>query len=1003
MPNHYQFHDTVVLRHPVYSFQQFDKNNLAAKLQDSFFRDAIYLCSPTVFDELKKCSFDYTKLNAKLKNTVLKYFNRMCYRPTPFALCAAVSTVKWTGYADEIQVDELNFKPHVKLSYAKSLQVAAEILETVRPMLYVRANATLYKVGKQYRYIKSMQDDTDKITFYIASADATSLLSKVLKFGSRQRVAEDITAFIIQKTNCKATEAAEYLQSLLEEQILVDAHALNITGKDYLQKLSSLKLLNGIDNGNGLYQNLNHVDNALTLSNYLGHYKSRLQKNDLYINLESISQNGAISSVHQKAILDGLHCLTQLNQPQAPKGMSLFLQQFNKKFEGQTIPLLQALDPEVGVGYSDLTSGSESLNFADGIGWGMVSTSADTVKWGQLQSLILKKWMAGGKYQPVILCAEDVNIAAPPEGNNLPSTLSVMFRPAGEKIFIEQVAGITATSLIGRFTPVSDEIDALAQHIASHEANSNPGVIYAEIVHVCHKQTANIDRRNHIYPYEIVMLTPSVTEEDYQIPLSDLWVSVQNNEVIMWSAKHGKRVIPRLSSAFNYQRDDLAAFRFLCDLQHVGVQTNFNFAIENVYLGLDFYPRVEFEQAILQCAQWHPDISVFTPIINEKNEQKRLEAFSQLRHQLQFCKYVALTQHDHQLVFNLDNPADVDFFMETVQPLKKIVIREVLAKSIDNPTLFNKNKEGVASQFIATVYHNRVVYQPKPLILTAFKKQVVRRFSPGTEWLYLKLYSHQARTNEIIGTAICQAVRLALKADLIKQWFFTRYNDPEHHIRLRLKVRQGKHQNVISIFNQETGDYHQQGLLSNIIIDTYHRELERYPNIDAFENIFFNSSDWVCRYFNSIWQQLNQEDCLSFAFLTTRSLLQAAGFSSRERMNYLTGVVDSFFNEFSHVPGLKYQLDLTYRKYKGVVTNFQDSRSFYAQYKLVEIAEKNSENLTTYFGQIKAIQLKFKHLADIIHMHLNRIFADQPREQECTLYYLLLKYEKSSRYISQAV
>jgi thiopeptide-type bacteriocin biosynthesis protein len=499
------------------------------------------------------------------------------------------------------------------------------------------------------------------------------------------------------------------------------------------------------------------------------------------------------------------------------------------------------------------------------------------------------------------------------------------------------------------------------------------------------------------------MLTPSLLDEHYQISLSELWVSVQNNEVIMWSAKHGKRVIPRLSSAFNYQRDDLAAFRFLCDLQHVGVQTNFNFAIENLYPGLDFYPRVEFEQAILQCAQWYPDISVFTPIFNEKNEQKRLDGFAQLRQQLQFCKYVALTQHDHQLIFNLDNSADVAFCLETIQPLKKIVIREVLADSIDKPMLFNKNKQGMASQFIATIYHNRVVYQPKILNRPALKKQAVRQFSPGTEWLYLKLYSHQARTNEIIGTAICQTIRRAIKEDLITQWFFTRYNDPDHHIRLRLKVRPGKHQNVISLFNQQIATYHQQGLLSNVVIDTYRRELERYPDIDAFENIFFNSSDWVCHYFNSMWHQLNQEDCLSFAFLTTRGLLQAAGFSSAERMNYLTGVVDSFFNEFSQVTDLKYQLDLTYRKYKEVVKNFQDSRSFYTQHKLIEIAEKNCENLTIYFGQIQAVQVKFKHLADVIHMHLNRIFADQPREQEFTLYYLLLKYEKSSRYISQAV
>jgi thiopeptide-type bacteriocin biosynthesis protein len=1001
----YQFHDTLVLRHPVYSFTQFSEDSLAVKLQDRYFRDAIYLCSPTVFDELKKCGFEYDRLSSKLKNTLLKYFNRMCYRPTPFALCAAVNTVNWADSGNNILLNAATYKPHVKLSYGRSLKIAAEMLPLSQHQLRVKANATLYKIGKQIRYIKCLQEDADKITFYIASADATVLLNKVLSYTAARRSKDEVLTFTAQKVGCSIDVAAEFLQTLLNEQILVDADTPNITGADYLQKRNLLTHTNDRQVGCNLYQDLKPVVNTADFHGYLNQYRACLQKNDLYVNLESKIKNGRVDAVHQKAISDGLKFLAHINQPHVPSGISRFAQQFNKKFEGQTVPLLLALDPEVGVGYIALTAGSEPLNFADDIAWDRTLTNSDALDWGQLQSLILKKWMAGGKYEPINLSATDLNTFDRSEQGKLPSTLSVVFRLAGEKVLIEQVAGVTATSLIGRFTPVNAEIDALARDITSLETDSNPGLIYAEILHICHKQTANIDRRNHIYPYEIVTLTPSTLADRHQILLSDLYVSVRNNEVILWSGKHGKRVIPRLSSAFNYQRDDLAAFRFLCDLQHVGVQTNFNLAIENLYPGLDFYPRVEFEQAVLQCAQWHLNNEVVASLVSEKDKKKRLAAFGQLRQQLQLCKYVALTQHDHQLIFNLDDPVDVCFFLETIQHMKKVVIKEVLIDTINNPVLFNEKHEGVSSQFIATLYHDQAVYQPQALDRHPSIKQPVRQFLPGSEWLYFKLYSHSVRTNEIIGTVIHKMINRGLKEGWITQWFFTRYNDPDHHIRLRIKVSPGNQQMVIKLFNQAANQYLNEGLLSNVNIDTYCRELERYPDIDAFENIFYHSSDWVSSYLNRTWIELTQDDCLSFAFLTTRDLLKAAGFSSQERLDYLTSIVKAFSTEFSEVPDLKYQLDITYRKYKNALFKLKDTQSYYAQYRLSNITGTNSHNITAYFNQILTLPLesRFKHLSDIIHMHLNRIFADRPREQEFTLYWMLLKYEKSSKYLNQAV
>jgi len=70
--------------------------------------------------------------------------------------------------------------------------------------------------------------------------------------------------------------------------------------------------------------------------------------------------------------------------------------------------------------------------------------------------------------------------------------------------------------------------------------------------------------------------------------LSDLWVRYENNEIILESKKLGKRVIPRLSSAYNYNHSDLPVFRFLCDLQHQSIQSNLTLNLSSLFPALTF-------------------------------------------------------------------------------------------------------------------------------------------------------------------------------------------------------------------------------------------------------------------------------------------------------------------------------------------------------------------------------------------------------------------------------
>lgn len=65
-------------------------------------------------------------------------------------------------------------------------------------------------------------------------------------------------------------------------------------------------------------------------------------------------------------------------------------------------------------------------------------------------------------------------------------------------------------------------------------------------------------------------------------------------------------------------------------------------------------------------------------------------------------------------------------------------------------------------------------------------------FFPGDPWTYFKLYAASQQHNDIIAGPLREIVQMLQAEELIDQWFFIRYSDPEPHLRLRFHVRQDK-------------------------------------------------------------------------------------------------------------------------------------------------------------------------------------------------------------------
>src|SRR5262249_55010048 len=139
------------------------------------------------------------------------------------------------------------------------------------------------------------------------------------------------------------------------------------------------------------------------------------------------------------------------------------------------------------------------------------------------------------------------------------------------KLVAPMVVGPSGVTLFGRFCHGDPELRRCVEaHLRAEEA-LRPEAVFAEVVHLPDGRMGNILCRPVLRGHEIAFLGRSGAASIGQIPLADLYLTLADGRIVLWSRQLGREVIPRLTSAHNFARESLGLYRFLCALQGEGV------------------------------------------------------------------------------------------------------------------------------------------------------------------------------------------------------------------------------------------------------------------------------------------------------------------------------------------------------------------------------------------------------------------------------------------------
>ncbi|MEM1134441.1 MAG: lantibiotic dehydratase [Bacteroidota bacterium] len=1024
MNNNYAFYPKLILRAPALPFQsEVSISIIKAYLQNKDFQEALFLASPGIHAKCKawlQGEITNFKEEQKLIVTLVKYYSRMFSRCTPFGLFASCTVLNW-GDVSHITFDPERRYQHTRLDmyYLCALAQHLAKMPFIKERLKYYPNNSIYTVCGEVRYIEYQYINGER-NHQISAVATSPYLEKVLTLCEKGLTPVAITTAIVDEDINKET-AQEFVNELIEAQLLVSELDPAVTGQEFIyQILLVLERIYEQDNLETLGQIIKLLKNTEGLLRELGKSTSvnmvnyqkviaGLEKFGIPFESNKLFQTDYIRSVsgasvsrqYQQQLLESFQVLQYLTPPNNPDQLNRFIQQFYGRYEDKEMPLLQVLDAESGIGYA-ANNDKGNAPLVEDLNLNEVPSEVITFKRTEAFQLLYKKIRAAEKKGQHTVTLEEAEIKNLPQPNfNLPPSLSVTFKIVdAKKLYIESFSGSSAANLLGRFAHANTQINKAITEIAASEQQQNPDVLFAEIVHLPEKRVGNILLRPVFRQYEIPYLTHSALHPKNQIKLQDLYISIKNGQIVLRSKKLNKVIVPRLSTAHNYTYQSMPIYHFLCDLQHQGLQPHLSLQLDHKQFGTSFLPRICYKDIILYPASWQltkGDVQVLI----RSNKQERASNIEKFKKQWDIPRYFTLVDGDRELLVDIENELMVTAWLETIKHRKIINLREFLFDPSENPVR-DLHENAYTNQFIAALIKKKTCYQVPDFLLQKQDKQVVREFSLGSEWLYYKFYCGVEMADKILIEVIKPLVQQLKSEVLVDQWFFIRYADPHHHLRIRFHLKDtSKIGEVILHIREYISPYEAENIIWQSQTATYYRELDRYGNyaITQTEALFSEDSSRVLTLLEEFAFSDDNADLRWLSSLGIANiLLDIFDYDLQAKLVLMEKLKTSFAKEFNMNKALKLQIDKKYRHYRPQIValftgnpsdlfNLNAMCKSYQQLKplaqkLIKVHTANNQSADTIVGSF-------------IHMHLNRLIASNQRLHELLIYDFLFRNYQS--------
>lgn len=1047
--NFFEAANFFILRAPIFSVDKyietfdndFSKEALTKRLielcGDTAIREAIAVSSKSLNEAIIRLeNGENPKKKDQIISSILKYIIRVTTRTTPYGLFSGVLVGEFDEKTD-IRLDLRKF--HVKrarpdMQWLFAVMRRIENNEEILPELYVRANdiCTINGSRLDIAYIsnygqmhKENSDDnlsasiryTSQVKFVMEAAKTPikyGELLNIIKKNNPETPIEKIRNFLKQLLNY------EYLLTNIRPPLINNAPFDYIVSrlegieaaKDIYLSLTELQALinkyNNLAIGEG-YELYNDIINKMKL---IEESKDYLQI-DLKIKADKSVVCHEVAKEIEKVTNIMFRVCKDISEPAYMKSYKKdFLQKYGYERE---IPVIELLDDDKGIGAPAgyMMPRSRRTNEED------LKPEVAT----SLQKHLINKILYAliNKEKEIVITDEDIDKIEGKNSYNLDDIpksfeLSVFLSADSSsdidkgnyKLFIGPNYGSHgAGKILGRFLDIfPDEVHKKIKALNEKEKEMvDSDTILAELV--CLHQngrTANISLCNSARDYEIAISTSYSKEEKNRLYISDLYIGIdRNNKFYIKSKSLNKKVIILTGHMLN-TLDGSNIYRFLREISLYNEKDIMSIFYRNGLEKFGHTPRIRYNRVVLKRAAWKLSNDILGIKGAATDKKEFYEAIACWREKWNVPQYVYEVENDNRILINLDNELLCDelYYLLKKEANKEVILTE-MEEDFDNlwiqgeggryfseivvPLIRNKNIEEnyKVKQVQAEGLQTKSSYQNNLGKVSSFDNH--RLLLPGDDWLYMKLYGNKNRIDEFIGFYISEFCKQLINSKDIQNYFFIRYADPEQHIRLRLKLEQGKtFANLLPKLNWWFGQLKNDGLQSGVCIDTYSREIERYGGlelIEAAEEVFCADSKYTAELIAQKRSGKLDMDLETAAIASIINIMGEMNIDYKEQK-------EIFLNRFDKDKHREL-FQKNRRQYMSIGNSSSDWKTLRETedgkliYELFALRSKALGNYSRKINELdeenKLYNSKLGILFSIIHMHCNRLFGSNQTEE----------------------
>ncbi|MCY1077795.1 lantibiotic dehydratase [Archangium lansingense] len=998
------------------------------------FRDAIFTASPSLAETQPYWDkAPDSERGKKFEHAAIRYFARMSGRCTPFGLFAGCSLGSVGDGGTRLELAPAS-------SYRRFSRFDVDYLETLvqtlrgrvaEPSRKLRVNSSLYTTDTDHRYVEVRVKDSARVHHFVR-VTRTPYLDEVLARARHGATAAALAeALVASDPEIQQAEALDFIAELEHSQLLTSELELLVTGGDAARELHRvLRALPGQQSLaellGGAIADLEDVDRRELGSGgeVLRRLEQRLEKapvplrrnNLLHVELHKPGNLRLSSEVTQRILAD-VSALSRLARSASRGGLKEFREAFEKRFETRLVPLALALDEESGVGFGKADADQAEMKGAAvlaGLRFGGAKSRAREAEDFPSALLLAKlQEIYSSGLTELTLSDSDLdqfghNPQELPDAFALSGSLLAASPEAldrGEfKFFLDNFLPNSGCSILGRFASGNDELrQQMVEHIRAEES-LRPDVVFAEIVHQPDGRVGNIIARPVLRQYEIPYLGRSGAGEAAEIPLDDLWVTVRDGErVVLWSKQLNREVVPRLATAHNTPLSTLGIYRFLAALQYQDM-----LSIRWSWGPLDtapFLPRVTYRNIILAWARWRVDGQELRRWCEAPSLAEQFAAVQAYRARARLPRWVCLVESDNVLPVDLDNVLSVESMLQVVGRQQVVLLEEY---GLLESAPCTQGPEGPFVHELVLPFVRQEPRKTKRFSLGGDRgHERERSFAPGSEWTYLKLYSGAHTRDALVSDLITAFSRKAAEASV--RWFFIRYADPQHHLRLRFatkdtRLRAALTDEVHALTRRFFGDYG----VYRVEHDTYERETERYggpDGVELAEALFHHDSVAVA----SSVQLLRSSEVAErwpYVLWGMHQVLEASGLDLDARVRLLTDMRADYTRRLRLEAAFEHALGKRFRTYRprlekllaGQVAALQEGPAHEGIWKTYGAASRPLFGELRTRGAAGSLNRPFASLLpSFLHMHANRMLPAAANQYEVVIYDFLLRLYDSAR------